>query len=48
MPYMELAVPSNMVENKLGGTCMSWSTSDEINHKVCGKELECGSVSIGT
>lgn len=37
----------NMFDVKFGCICARWSTSDEMYHRVCGKEAEGGSENVG-
>lgn len=44
--YMEMTSLSNKVEENLDYNCVRWSTFDEMDWSVCGKELEGSSVSV--
>lgn len=37
---MKVTAPLDAVKKHLGCTCVSWSTSDEMDHSICGKELK--------
>lgn len=38
--FMEISAPLDAVEKKLGGSSVRWSTFDEMDNSVCGKQLE--------
>lgn len=46
MQYVEATAPSDMNEEHSDSICVRWSTSYEVNHNVCRKELKGGVVII--
>lgn len=44
--YLAVAAPLGTVDKNLGCIGEMWSTSDDMDHRVCGNELKNGVVKV--